>query len=185
MPTRPPHERISRFLSLILRHAPDTIGVSLDRNGWADVAELLDKAGRHGTPLTLETLREVVAGNDKQRFAFNEDGTRIRASQGHSVRSVDLALAPAMPPEVLYHGTASRFITSIRRSGLRPGARQHVHLSADRDTATRVGARHGVPVVLAIRAAALHAQGQAFYQSDNGVWLTGAVPVRYIDFPGK
>lgn len=185
MPARKPHERISRFLSLILRHAPDTIGLVLDRNGWADVAELLDKASRHGTPLTLEALREVVAGNDKQRFAFSEDGTRIRASQGHSLRSVDLALAPSIPPRVLYHGTASRFITAIRQSGLKPGARQHVHLSADRDTATRVGARHGVPVVLEIRAADLHAQGQVFYQSDNGVWLTGAVPVRFIGFPGK
>lgn len=179
------HERISRFLSLILRHAPDKIGLALDRNGWADVAELLDKATRHGTPLTLEALRDVVAGNDKQRFAFSEDGTRIRASQGHSLRSVDLALAPAVPPPVLYHGTASRFITSIRQSGLRPGSRQHVHLSTDRDTALKVGARYGVPVVLEIRAMELHGQGQVFHQADNGVWLTGAVPVRFIDFPAK
>ena len=185
MPAKNTHERTSRFLSLILRHAPDKIGLALDRNGWADVAELLDKATRHGTPLTLETLRDVVAGNDKQRFAFSEDRLRIRASQGHSLRSVDLALAPAVPPPVLYHGTASRFITSIRQSGLRPGSRQHVHLSTDHDTALKVGARYGVPVVLEIRAVALHAQGQVFYQADNGVWLTDAVAVRFIDFPAK
>lgn len=183
MPARDPHERTSRFLSLILRHAPDRIGLALDRNGWAIVDELLDKAAAHGTPLTLATLHDVVAGNDKQRFAFSEDGTRIRASQGHSLRSVDLELVPAVPPAVLYHGTASRFTASIRRLGLRPGARQHVHLSAQRETAVKVGARYGVPVVLEIRAAELHAQGQVFYQADNGVWLTGAVPVRWIDFP--
>ncbi|WP_338767157.1 RNA 2'-phosphotransferase [Massilia sp. METH4] len=185
MPARDPHERTSRFLSLILRHAPDTIGLSLDRNGWADVAELLATATAHGTPLTLETLRHVVAGNDKQRFAFSEDGLRIRASQGHSLRSVDLELAPAIPPAVLYHGTASRFITSIRQSGLKPGSRQHVHLSADRETAIKVGARYGVPVVLEVRAAELHTQGHVFYESDNGVWLTDAVPVRFIEFPAR
>ncbi|WBS02335.1 RNA 2'-phosphotransferase [Pseudoduganella sp. SL102] len=182
MPAKPAHERTSRFLSLILRHAPDTIGLALDRNGWADVAELLDKATRHGTPLTLDTLREVVASNDKQRFAFSEDGTRIRASQGHSLRSVDLELAPAVPPAVLYHGTASRFVASIRQSGLRPGSRQHVHLSTERETALRVGARYGVPVVLEVRAGELHAHGQVFHRSDNGVWLTGPVPVRFIGF---
>jgi putative RNA 2'-phosphotransferase len=184
MPARNAHERTSRFLSLILRHAPDKIGLVLDGNGWADVAELLEKAARHGTSITPAALRELVASNDKQRFAFSADGMRIRASQGHSLRSVDLALPAAVPPAVLYHGTASRFITSIRRSGLVPGARQHVHLSTDRDTATRVGARYGVPVILAIRAGELHALGHVFQRADNGVWLTDAVPVRYIDFPG-
>jgi putative RNA 2'-phosphotransferase len=185
MPSRTSHERTSRFLSLILRHAPDTIGLVLDKNGWADVAELLDKAAAHGKPITMETLREVVATNDKQRFAFSEDGLRIRASQGHSLRHVDLELAPATPPAVLYHGTASRFVASIRQSGLRPGSRQHVHLSADRATAVKVGSRYGVPVVLEVRAGELHAQGHVFHQSDNGVWLTGAVPARFIDFPAK
>ncbi|QGZ39775.1 putative RNA 2'-phosphotransferase [Pseudoduganella flava] len=177
------HERISRFLSLILRHAPDTIGLALDGNGWADVAELLEKAARHGTPLTLDLLRDVVATNDKQRFAFSDDGLRIRASQGHSLRSVDLALQPQTPPDVLYHGTASRFVTSIRQAGLRPGARRHVHLSTDIDTAVKVGTRYGVPVVLTIQAAAMHALGHLFYRADNGVWLTDAVPARFIAFP--
>ncbi|GGX76627.1 RNA 2'-phosphotransferase [Massilia dura] len=184
MPARNAQERTSRFLSLILRHAPDTIGLALDQHGWADVAELLDKAARHGTPIAPEALHELVATNDKQRFAFSADGTRIRASQGHSLRSVDLALPAEAPPAVLYHGTASRFVTSIRQSGLRPGSRRHVHLSTERETATRVGARYGVPVVLEIRAGALHALGHVFHRADNGVWLTDAVPVRYIDFPG-
>jgi putative RNA 2'-phosphotransferase len=177
------HERISRFLSLILRHAPGTIGLALDRNGWADVAELLEKAARHGKPLTLEQLQDVVATNDKQRFAFSDDGLRIRASQGHSLPTVDLALEPQAPPDVLYHGTASRFVASIRQAGLRPGSRRHVHLSIDMATAVQVGTRYGVPVVLTIFAARMHAQGHVFYRADNGVWLTDAVPVRFIDFP--
>jgi putative RNA 2'-phosphotransferase len=177
------NKNISKFLSLILRHAPDTIGLTLDKNGWADVATLLERAAAHGKRITPEQLREVVASNDKQRFAFSADGRAIRASQGHSLKSVDLELEPALPPAVLYHGTASRFITSIRRSGLKAQARRHVHLSEERATAISVGARYGVPVVLAVRAGEMHAQGHAFYQSDNSVWLTDAVPLRFIDFP--
>lgn len=175
---------ISKFLSLILRHAPDTIGLTLDKNGWADVATLLERANAHGKRFTLEELQGVVASNEKQRFAFSEDGKSIRASQGHSLKSVDLELAPAQPPEVLYHGTASRFITAIRAGGLKAQSRQHVHLSAERTTAVSVGTRYGVPVVLSIRAAAMAAQGHVFYRSDNGVWLTDAVPLKFIDFPG-
>ncbi len=176
------HEQTSKFLSLILRHAPDTIGLTLDAQGWADVAELLARANAHGKRLSPELLREVVATNAKQRFAFSEDGLSIRASQGHSLKSVDLALAPVAPPALLYHGTASRFITSIRQGGLKAQARQHVHLSTERATAVAVGARYGVPVVLTVRAGEMHAGGHLFYRSDNGVWLTGAVPLRYIDF---
>lgn len=177
------NKNISKFLSLILRHAPDTIGLTLDKNGWADVATLLERAAAHGKRITPAQLQEVVASNDKQRFAFSADGRAIRASQGHSLKSVDLELAPAVPPAILYHGTASRFITSIRQSGLKAQARRHVHLSAERATAVSVGARYGVPVVLSVRAGDMHAQGQLFYQSDNGVWLTDAVPLRFIDFP--
>lgn len=177
------HEQTSKFLSLILRHAPDTIGLTVDAQGWANVAELLARANAHGKRISAEQLREVVATNDKQRFAFSEDGLSIRASQGHSLKSVDLALAPVAPPALLYHGTASRFITSIRQGGLKAQARQHVHLSAERATAVAVGTRYGVPVVLTVRAGAMHAAGHLFYRSDNGVWLTGPVPLRYIVFP--
>ncbi|AVR95155.1 RNA 2'-phosphotransferase [Pseudoduganella armeniaca] len=177
------NKNISKFLSLILRHAPDTIGLTLDKNGWADVATLLERAAAHGKRISLEQLHEVVASNDKQRFAFSADGRAIRASQGHSLKSVDLELAPAEPPAILYHGTASRFITSIRQSGLKAQARRHVHLSAERATAVAVGARYGVPVVLTVRAAEMHALGHVFHRSDNGVWLTDAVPLRFIEFP--
>ncbi|MCY0914301.1 RNA 2'-phosphotransferase [Massilia antarctica] len=174
---------VSKFLSLILRHSPGTIGLTLDQNGWADIDELITRAARHGKRITPELLREVVADNDKRRFAISDDGKRIRASQGHSVAGVDLALVPVTPPPVLYHGTASRFTASIRDQGLIPGSRHHVHLSADTATAISVGQRHGVPVVLAVQAGALHEQGQQFYLSDNGVWLTGPVDKRFITFP--
>lgn len=127
-------------------------------------------------------LEEVVAGNDKQRFAFSADGLQIRASQGHSV-DVDLALPPTEPPSTLYHGTAERFVASIRTHGLRPGSRNHVHLSADDVTARKVGQRHGTPVVLEVRAQAMSAAGHTFYRSANGVWLTEGVPTEYIAFP--
>ena len=135
---------MSKFLSLVLRHKPETIGLTLDANGWADVEELMERARQNGRPLTRPLLERVVAENDKKRFALSEDGTKIRANQGHSI-TVDLALKPQLPPETLYHGTASRFIASIRQQGLRPGSRQHVHLSVDEATATNVGQRHGKP----------------------------------------
>jgi putative RNA 2'-phosphotransferase len=174
--------KLSRFLSLVLRHKPETIGLVLDENGWADVAELLRRADEAGRGLTRPLLDQVVAENDKQRFAFSEDGARIRASQGHSI-DVDLDLPPCEPPDVLYHGTASRFVESIRAEGLRPGSRQHVHLSRDDVTATRVGQRHGRPVVLTVRAREMSAAGHRFFVSDNGVWLTERVPVEFILFP--
>ena len=173
------HVRISKFLSLVLRHEPERIGLRLDEAGWASVDELLRAAAAAGQSISREVLLDVVATNDKQRFALSPDGTRIRASQGHSI-AVELGLTPMTPPPILFHGTASRFLAAILADGLHPAARRYVHLSADEATARRVGQRHGSPVVLRVDAAAMHADGHAFYRSANGVWLTGAVPPRYL-----
>lgn len=174
--------RTSKFLSLILRHKPEEIGLTLDQNGWAEVEELIRLTNRHGIRLTRSMLEQVVAESDKQRFALSEDGQRIRANQGHSV-DVDLALPPSQPPELLYHGTASRFVESIRRSGLHAAGRRHVHLSPDVPTAMRVGQRHGKPVVLIVRSNEMASAGHTFFVSANGVWLTEKVPVEFITFP--
>jgi putative RNA 2'-phosphotransferase len=174
--------RISRFLSLVLRHEPQNIGITLDTAGWVDVRTLLDAMATHGNPIGEAELREVVHTNDKKRFAFSEDGQRIRASQGHSV-PVDLGYSPATPPAVLYHGTVDQFLVSIRQTGLKPGQRHHVHLSPDEPTAIKVGQRRGKPVILRIDAARMHADGHSFLQSANGVWLTDHVPPAYITFP--
>ncbi|WP_165230597.1 RNA 2'-phosphotransferase [Aquisphaera insulae] len=174
--------RTSKFLSLVLRHKPEEIGLTLDANAWADVAELIRLANDHGVRLTPPLLDRIVAENEKKRFAFSDDRTRIRASQGHSI-AVDLDLPPTPPPELLYHGTATRFLESIRAGGLHSANRQHVHLSPDEATATKVGRRHGKPVVLIIRAAEMARAGHVFYLSANGVWLTGRVPVAFITFP--
>ena len=174
--------RLSKFLSLILRHEPEKFGVVLDAAGWTSVSALLEACGRHGHPLDRAGLEEVVATNSKKRFAFDESGTRIRASQGHSV-DVELGYEPAMPPARLYHGTASRFVEAIRAGGLMKMLRHHVHLSADEATARAVGQRHGKPAVLVIDAAAMAAEGAAFFVSANGVWLVEHVPVRFIRFP--
>jgi putative RNA 2'-phosphotransferase len=170
---------ISKFLSLVLRHQPQKIGLSLDDAGWADVSELLQRLAMAGWPVSLDLLQQVVAGNDKQRFSFSEDGARIRANQGHSIE-VELGLEEAEPPAVLYHGTASRFIDSVMRTGLDKRQRHHVHMTADIGTARSVGQRYGVPVILAIDAAKMRADGHRFYRSDNNVWLTDHVPVRYL-----
>lgn len=174
--------RTSKFLSLVLRHQPEKIGLNLDEQGWADVAELIRLANQDGHQLTPELLQRVVSENDKQRFAFDDDGLKIRASQGHSVE-VDLDLPSTEPPAILYHGTASRFLDSIRATGLNSASRQHVHLSRDETTATKVGARHGRPVILIVRAAEMFAAGHQFFRSANGVWLTEVVPVQYLEFP--
>ena len=171
--------RVSKFLSLVLRHQPARIGIELDRAGWVDVSVLLAACRAHDFPVTLEELGAVVRENDKQRFAFNEDGTRIRASQGHSV-SIELGYAPLAPPPVLYHGTAMRLLASIRECGLLKGGRHHVHLSADAATAAKVGARHGKPHVIEVESGRMHADGYEFYRSDNGVWLTEHVPAKYL-----
>jgi len=171
--------KISKFLSYVLRHRPDAIGLALDEGGWAAVDELIGRAAAAGRRLDRQRLQEVVETNDKQRFVLSEDGQRIRASQGHSI-AVDLGLQPLEPPQVLYHGTATRFLAAIREQGLSPRSRTHVHLSADHDTAVRVGQRHGKPVVLVIDAAAMHAAGFRFFLSENGVWLTESVPHRFL-----
>lgn len=172
----------SKFLSLVLRHQPEAIGLSLDENGWAEVEDLLRLANQQGKQLTRRLLEQVVAENDKQRFAFSDDGRRVRANQGHSI-NVDLDLPSAEPPELLYHGTASRFLECIRAQGLHSASRQHVHLSLDVSTATAVGARHGKPVILTIQAGQMATANYRFYLSANNVWLTDHVPVTFIEFP--
>jgi putative RNA 2'-phosphotransferase len=172
---------ISKFLSLILRHSPETIGLQLDENGWADVAELITKSAAHRQVFDKATLEMVVAGNDKQRFAFNEDHTWIRANQGHSI-NVELNLVAQEPPEVLYHGTVAKFLQNIKQEGLLKMSRQHVHLSKEQATAEKVGSRRGVPVILTVRSGQMFRDGIAFYLSENGVWLTDAIPAKYIEF---
>jgi len=171
---------LSKFVSLILRHEPQRIGLTLDAQGWAGVEELLAAAARHGTVLTRENLESIVAQNEKQRFAFSDDGQRIRARQGHSI-DVNLELACQTPPDILFHGTATRFLESIRATGLEARSRQHVHLSHDEATAMQVRQRHGKPVVLKVRAGQMHAVGHQFFLSENHIWLTAAVPVEFLE----
>ena len=169
----------SKFLSLVLRHSPQTIGLKLDSAGWAQTDELLACLARAGRRMSLAQLQAVVAGNNKQRFAFSEDGSRIRANQGHSIK-VELELKPQQPPAQLYHGTATRFLDAIFQQGLTRQNRHHVHLSASVETASTVGRRHGKLALLTVDAARMAADGHVFYCSDNGVWLTDAVPVGYL-----
>jgi putative RNA 2'-phosphotransferase len=171
--------KTSKFLSLVLRHNPSAAYLELDKNGWASVTELLKGAKRAGIDLNRDLLEEVVAENNKKRFTFNDDGTKIRANQGHSV-IVDLGLPTAVPPTILYHGTTTKFKDSIFKQGLMKRKRQHVHLSSDIDTALTVGGRHGRPIVLKVQAALMNADGYKFYLSKNGVWLTDHVPSKYI-----
>ena len=179
MTTDPNLVKVSKFLSLVLRHRPGAIGLTLDPQGWANVDELIARAAAKGQPLTRDLLGRLVAESDKRRFSFSDDGARIRANQGHSV-AVDLALEPLEPPETLYHGTVERFLESIEREGLRRGQRHHVHLSVDPETARAVGERRGVPIVLRVAAGAMWRDGFAFYRSANGVWLTELVPPSYL-----
>jgi putative RNA 2'-phosphotransferase len=173
------NKRISKFLSLILRHQPETIHLQLDENGWADVNELIAKSAKSRMHFTLKELDEVVETNSKKRFAFNEGKTKIRANQGHSI-DIDLALITKQPPEFLYHGTAEVNMASILEKGIEKRNRQHVHLSSDKETATKVGMRHGKPVILTIRTGEMFKDKIQFYLSDNGVWLTDFVDVKYI-----
>jgi putative RNA 2'-phosphotransferase len=170
---------LSKFLSLLLRHRPDIVGLVLDEQGWADIDELLTRAAAHGHLFERDTLEEVVCTSDKRRFAISDDGRRIRANQGHSVQ-VDLGLEPVSPPALLYHGTARRFLDSILAVGLESRARLHVHLSAEVSTALTVGRRHGKPVVLEVDAAVMAGAGERFYLSENGVWLTARVAPRHL-----
>ena len=171
--------RVSKRLSYVLRHRPDSVGLALDPAGWVEVGRLLGALAAHGTVLSREELEHVVATNDKRRFAFDESGRRVRASQGHSV-PVDLELIPATPPGTLYHGTGDGAVAAIQREGLRRMRRHHVHLSADVATALRVGRRHGRPAVFAVDAAAMAGDGCVFFRSENGVWLVDAVPSAYL-----
>jgi putative RNA 2'-phosphotransferase len=173
--------RISKFLSLILRHEPERVGLELDEAGWVGVDELLQAVNTSGVALKFEQLQHIVATSDKKRFAFSEDGQRIRASQGHSVE-VDLQYPPQTPPEILYHGTATRFVEGIRKDGLQKMGRHDVHLSAETKLTLQVGGRHGKPMLLTIRAGDMHRAGFAFRCSANGVWLVDHVPPQFIDF---
>ncbi len=172
--------RLSKYLSRLLRHQPQDARLTLEPGGWVDVNTLIANAKAfNNVSFTRQALEEVVNSNDKQRFAFNATGDKIRANQGHSVE-VDLQLQPVIPPDELYHGTATRSLESILREGILKRDRHHVHLSQDVETATAVGRRHGSPVVLRVDAAAMHRAGHVFYRSENGVWLTDSVSPEFI-----
>ena len=171
-------ESTSKYLSLILRHKPETIGIKLDEHGWADVDELIAGIGKTHD-FSMDILEEIVRTDNKQRYSFNDDKTLIRANQGHSI-PVDVELEKVEPSEYLYHGTGEKYRNSIDQSGLIPKSRLYVHLSGDADTARKVGQRHGKPVIYIVDAAAMHADGYTFYRSVNGVWLTKKVPARYL-----
>ncbi len=171
--------KLGRFLSLVLRHDPSAAGISLDGHGWADVKELLAGVSRTGRKIDMDTLERIVRENNKQRYSFNEDHTRIRANQGHSL-SVDVELREETPPQYLYHGTATRFFPAIQREGIRKMSRQYVHLSGDFETAMAVGRRHGSPVVITVDAQAMARDGVGFYRSENGVWLCEHVEPKYF-----
>lgn len=172
---------VSKFLSLVLRHSPETIGLKLDKNGWADVDELIMKCHQFGKEFDFELLEEVVETNDKKRFTFNEDLTKIRANQGHSI-DVELNLKEYEPNDFLYHGTVEKFIDLIKENGLQKMSRQYVHLSKDKETAVKVGARRGKPIILKVEAKKMFENGFKFYLSKNNVWLIDEVPAEYIDF---
>ncbi|HCN44343.1 MAG TPA: RNA 2'-phosphotransferase [Pseudomonas sp.] len=177
---RKQREETSKFLSYVLRHEPQAIGIQLDSQGWVEIDALIHGAARHGRLLQRDDILETVASNEKQRFAVSADGSRIRASQGHSTMSVAIEHEAKEPPALLYHGTASRFLDSIRLGGLIAGSRHHVHLSHEQHTAIDVGRRHGSPAVLEVDAAGMYRQGFRFFQADNGVWLTEQVPVEFL-----
>ena len=169
----------SKFISLILRHKPQTIGITLDEHGWANVEELIRGVSKTH-PLDMKLLEQIVAEDEKQRYSFNEDKTLIRANQGHSV-PVDVELEEKVPPEVLYHGTGEKFVADIDKQGLIPKSRLYVHLSADTETAKKVGARHGKPVIYRVKSRAMNESGIMFYRSVNGVWLVKEVPLKYLE----
>ncbi|WP_455205337.1 RNA 2'-phosphotransferase [Kaarinaea lacus] len=174
--------QLSKFLSYVLRHKPDAIGLRLDEHGWVSIDELIEKARLHNKAFDRETIRTIVDQDAKNRYSVSVDQQRIRANQGHSI-VVDLQLAPQTPLEILYHGTSEKNLTSIKKYGLVKQQRHHVHLSADESTARQVGSRYGKPVILIIKALHMHKAGCDFYLSDNKVWLTDFVPVEFIRFP--
>lgn len=174
------YAEISKFLSFVLRHQPEAIGLTLDHEGWAEIDALIACAAKSGKILTQPIIHIVVDTNDKKRFMISEDTRRIRAVQGHSIQSVNIGYKEKRPPQFLYHGTATRFLDSIKEKGLLPGSRLHVHLSANEETAMAVGQRHGKPVVLKVSALSMYEQGFKFCQADNGVWLTGFIAPRFL-----
>lgn len=171
--------KTSRFISMVLRHKPWVIGITLDEHGWANVSELVEGLNKVH-PLDMETLEEIVRTNEKRRFSFNEDKTKIRANQGHTI-PVDVELEQKEPPEVLYHGTGEKYVESIDSTGLEPRQRLYVHLSTDKEMAAKVGQRHGKPVVYRVNSGQMAKNGYVFYLSVNGVWLTKGVPVQYLE----
>ena len=173
--------KISRFLSLVLRHKPEAIGIELDKNGWADVQSLIDGVNKTGKYfLDIKTLDKIVRSDEKGRYSFNSEKKKIRANQGHSLK-VDIELKKCIPPEYLYHGTAEKYVDSINSEGLKPKSRLYVHLSADSETAVKVGSRHGKPFVYRIKSGEMHRQGYDFYISENGVWLADFIPVNFME----
>ena len=172
--------KTSRFISMILRHKPETIGITLDEHGWADVQELIDGINHSGGhSLDMELLEEIVRTDEKQRYSFNEDHTLIRANQGHSI-PVDVELEKRTPPDILWHGTGEKYVDSIDVQGLIPKSRLYVHLSTDRETAKKVGSRHGRPVIYEIDCRQMAEDGYSFFESANHIWLTKEVPVKYL-----
>ena len=171
-------KNISKYLSLILRHKPEVIGISLDEHGWANVEELISGIAKNHD-FNMDLLEEIVRSDEKQRYSFNEDKTLIRANQGHSV-PVDVELVEQIPPDILWHGTGEKYVSAIDTEGLIPKSRLYVHLSKDEDTATKVGTRHGKPVVYHVLAKKMYDDGYKFFISVNGVWLTKTVPVKYL-----
>ena len=169
---------ISRYMSLILRHKPEAIGITLDEHGWANVDELIQGIAQNNQ-FDMAMLEEIVATDEKQRYSFNEDHTLIRANQGHSI-PVDVELEECVPPEVLYHGTGEKYVEAIDAQGLIPKSRLYVHLSSDRETALKVGQRHGKPVIYLVQSGDMQRDGYRFYKSVNGVWLTKEVPIKYL-----
>lgn len=172
-------KKISKFLSLILRHQPEVVGLTLEENGWVSVKNLIKACADYGKPFTLDELKEVVETNDKKRFAFNEAETKIRANQGHSLE-VEIEFEKKLPPEILYHGTAEKNVGVIFAKGLKKMSRHHVHLSTDTETAKKVGMRYGKPVIFQIDTAAMNAEGFEFFVSANGVWLVESVPPKFL-----
>lgn len=172
-------EKLSRFISFILRHKPEEIGLTLDAHGWAKVTDLINGINRSGRRIDMSVLEEIVRTDDKQRYSFNEDKTKIRANQGHSIK-VDVEFKELEPPDTLYHGTARKSFDSITRHGIKPMSRQWVHMSKDYETAVQVGSRHGEPVILVVNAKKMHEAGIKFYLSENGVWLTEYIDPKYI-----
>lgn len=169
----------SKYIALILRHKPEEIGISLDEHGWANVSELIEGISKT-YPFNMDMLEEIVKTDNKQRYSFNEGHTLIRANQGHSI-PVDVELEEVIPPEILYHGTGEKFVSSIDQQGLIPKSRLYVHISGDKDTARTVGMRHGKPVIYRIKSGDMHKDGYVFYKSVNGVWLTKEVPTKYLE----